>query len=80
MRKRTFLGMLPSLRIYATFYAGGVLLPYIQRYDDVSSDYFLISNGIFLAEKWLNTDIRSFLAPDFWNGMESTVFKRNIFG
>ena len=63
MRKRTFLGMLPSLRIYATFYAGGVLLPYIQRYDDISSEYFLILNGIFLAEKWLNTDLRSFLAP-----------------
>ena len=31
---------------------------------------FLILNGIFFAEKWLNTDIRSFLAPDFWNGME----------
>jgi hypothetical protein len=41
---------------------------------------FLILNGIFLAEKWLNIDRRSFLAPDFWNGMESTVFKRNIFG
>jgi hypothetical protein len=31
---------------------------------------FLILNGIFLAEKWLNTDLRSFLAPDFWNEME----------
>jgi hypothetical protein len=29
MRKRTFLGMLPSLRIYATFYAVWVLLMYI---------------------------------------------------
>jgi hypothetical protein len=26
MRKRTFLGMLPSLRIYATFYAGGGII------------------------------------------------------
>jgi hypothetical protein len=29
------------------------------------------SNGIFLAEKWLNTDLQVLPAPDFWNGMES---------
>ena len=34
---------------------------------------FLNLNGIFLAEKWLNTDIRPFLPRTFgmeWNGME----------
>ena len=44
---------------------------------------FLILNGIFLAEKWLNTDLRSFLAPDFWDFIKYSIysiFKRNIFG
>ena len=38
---------------------------------------FLILNGIFLAEKWSNTDLRSFLAPDFWNGMEWNGMESN---
>ena len=82
MRKRTFLGMLPSLRIYATFYAGGVLLMYIQRYDDISSEYFLISNGIFLAEKCPTTDLRSFQpwTFGFFVIIEISDSQRNIFG
>jgi hypothetical protein len=32
------------------------------------------SNGIFLAEKWLITDLRSFLAPDLFR----SIFKYNI--
>jgi hypothetical protein len=35
-------------------------------------------NGIFLAEKCLNTDLRSFLAMDFWDLTDFMDFHRNI--
>jgi hypothetical protein len=76
MRKRTFMAMLLLLRIYATFSASEYISIQYIKYYDICFVIFFILKGIFLAEKRLFTDLRSFQPLTFrieWNEMEYSI-------